>query len=131
MGKSGMVRVFSVLLLSAWAGKAMATEYQIDTAHSDITFRVKHMGISTVTGKFDKFTGSFDVDPKNIKGTKGSAVIEAATINTGNAKRDADLRSENFFDVSKFSQIKFVSKEVRDIDEKDSTCTLIGDLTMK
>jgi polyisoprenoid-binding protein YceI len=122
--------LMSFLAVGALAGAAAATEFQIDPAHSEVTFRVKHMGISTVTGKFEKVEGSFDVDPKNIKGTKGNAVIEVSTVNTGNSKRDSHLKSPDFFDAEKFPQIKFVSKEVKDVNMADSTCTLVGDLTM-
>jgi polyisoprenoid-binding protein YceI len=53
------------------------------------------------------------------------------SISTGNPKRDAHVKSEEFFDAAHFPEMKFVSKEVRDINEKDSTCTLIGDLTIR
>jgi polyisoprenoid-binding protein YceI len=122
--------IISWVFLSAVAGGAGAAEYQIDPAHSEVIFKVRHMGISTVTGRFDKFTGSFDVDPKNVKGTKGNAVIEAASISTGNEKRDAHLRNADFFDVEKNPHIKFSGKEVRDVNMADSTATLVGDLTM-
>ena len=121
----------SMLFAAAIAGKAAAAEYKIDPAHSEIVFKVRHMGLSSVTGRIDKLDGSFDVDPKNVKATKGSAVIEVGSINTNNAKRDEHLRSEDFFDAAKNPQIKFVSKEVKDVNEKDSTATLVGDLTMR
>jgi polyisoprenoid-binding protein YceI len=116
--------------MGVFAGQAAAAEYKIDPAHSEVVFKVRHMGLSTVTGRFDKFEGSFDVDPKNVKATKGSLVIETASINTNNAKRDDHLRSPEFFDAAKHPQIKFVGKEVKDVNEKDSTATLVGDLTM-
>lgn len=120
----------SALVAATFAGQAFAAEYKIDPAHSEVLFKVRHMGLSTVTGRFDKFDGAFDVDPKNVKATKGSLVIETNSINTNNGKRDEHLRSPDFFDAAKNPQIKFVSKEVKDINEKDSTATLVGDLTM-
>ncbi len=131
MNKSGIIQFASLLLASALALSAHAETYSVDTAHTDITFKVRHMGISNVTGKFEKFGGSFDVDPKNIKATKGNLIIDVNSITTGNAKRDGHLKSEDFFDVAHFPEIKFVSKEVRDVNEKDSTATLIGDLTLR
>jgi len=89
------------------------------------------MGISNVTGKFEKFGGTFSVDPKNVKATKGSAEIDVNTINTSNAKRDSHLKSEDFFDAAHYPTMKFVSKEVKDVNEADSTCTLVGDLTIR
>lgn len=118
------------LAVAVLANTAAAAEYTIDPAHSEIVFKVRHMGISTVTGRFEKFTGSFDVDPKNVKATKGSAVIEAASINTNNAKRDEHLKAPDFFDAGKHPQITFKSVEVKDVNEKDSTATLVGELTM-
>ena len=123
--------LLSLLFASALAVGAGAAEYQIDPAHSEIIFKVRHMGLSTVTGRFEKFTGNFDVDPKNVKRTKGSAVIETGSISTTNAKRDEHLKSEDFFDAAHHPQIKFQSKEVKDVNEKDSTATLVGDLTMR
>ena len=131
MKQTRFTPVAALLVGAVLAGGAAAAEYQIDPAHSEIVFKVRHMGLSTVSGRFDKFTGSFDVDPKNVKATKGSAVIEAASINTSNAKRDDHLRSEEFFDAAKFPSLKFVGKEVKDVNEKDSTATLIGDLTIR
>ena len=122
----------SAIAVAACLGLAAAAEtYNIDTAHTDITFKVRHMGISNVTGKFEKFGGSFTLDPKNVKATTGTLTIDVNSISTGNAKRDGHLKSEEFFDVAHFPEMKFVSKEVRDINEKDSTCTLVGDLTIR
>ena len=130
MNRSGIIQLGSMLLVSALAVTARAEIYNVDTAHSDITFKVRHMGISTVSGRFEKFGGTFDVDPKNIKATKGNLTIDASSISTGNAKRDGHLKSPDFFDVAKFPEIKFASKEVKDVNMKDSTATLVGDLTM-
>jgi polyisoprenoid-binding protein YceI len=120
----------TTVLLAGWMA-AGATEYQIDPAHSDILFKVRHMTISTVTGSFPEISGSFDVDPKNLEATRGSAVIKVAGINTNNAKRDADLKSDNFFSADKFPEIKFVSKAVRKVNMADTTCELEGDLTIR
>jgi polyisoprenoid-binding protein YceI len=131
MNRSGIIQLGSMLLVSALAVTARAEIYTVDTAHTDIAFKVRHMGISNVTGKFQKFGGSFDVDPKNIKATKGSLTIDVNSISTANEKRDGHLKGEDFFDAAHHPEIKFVSKEVKDVNEKDSTATLVGDLTMR
>ncbi|MDB5050718.1 MAG: YceI family protein [Fibrobacteres bacterium] len=131
MSKSGIIQLGSMLLVSALAMAAHAETYNIDTAHTDITFKVRHMGISNVTGKFEKFGGTFSVDPKNIKATKGNMTIDVNSISTGQPKRDGHLKSEDFFDVAHHPEMKFVSKEVKDVNEKDSTATLVGDLTIR
>jgi len=128
---SGIHHFGALLLASALAGTAAAETYNVDVPHTDITFKVRHMGISNVTGKFEKFSGSFDVDPKNVKATKGTLTIDVNSINTSNGKRDGHLKSEDFFDAAHFPEMKFVSKEVRDVKEADSTCTLIGDFTIR
>ena len=104
---------FAVLIGST--NFAKAAEYQIDSSHSEIGFKVKHLGISTVSGSFGTFNGSFSVDPKNIKGTSGKVVIDVNSINTANTKRDNHLKSPDFFDAQNFPTLKFESKEVRDI----------------
>src|SRR5690606_843913 len=115
----------------AGAVSVSAAEYTIDAAHSDIQFKVKHMGISTVTGSFGEFSGTFNVDPKNVKATTGSAVIKAASVNTNNERRDNHLKSDDFFNVEQFPEIKFVSKAVRNINMKDSTADLLARLTTR
>ncbi|MEO6096093.1 MAG: YceI family protein [Fibrobacteria bacterium] len=131
MNRSGIIQLGSMLLVSALAVTVHAETYDVDTAHSDISFKVRHMGISNVTGKFQKFGGSFEVDPKNIKATKGNLTIDVNSISTANEKRDGHLKGEDFFDAAHHPEIKFVSKEVKDVNEKDSTATLVGDLTMR
>jgi polyisoprenoid-binding protein YceI len=125
------VAKFSAFAIAACLGLASAETYNVDTAHTDISFKARHMGISNVTGKFEKFGGTFSVDPKNVKATTGNLTIDVNSISTGNAKRDAHLKGEEFFDAAKNPEIKFVSKEVKDVNEKDSTCTLVGDLTIR
>ncbi|MCD6024311.1 MAG: YceI family protein [Fibrobacteria bacterium] len=124
---------FSTLAAVLLAGtlSAHAAEYNIDAAHSDVLFKVKHMGISTVTGSFGEFSGSFDVDPKNVGKTTGSLTIKVNSINTNNAKRDGHLKSDDFFNAERYPEIKFVSKAVRNVNMKDSTADLVGDLTIR
>lgn len=105
-----------------------AAEYTLDPAHSQVVFKIKHLGISTVTGSFEKLSGSFAFDPQNIKGARASATIEAASINSGVEQRDAHLRSPEFFDVEKFPQLTFASREVTAID--GDTFQVHGDLML-
>jgi polyisoprenoid-binding protein YceI len=127
--KQSLSSVAAFLLVGALS--ATAAEYQIDASHSDVLFKVKHMGISTVTGSFAEFSGSFDVDPKKIGESKGSLTIKTASVNTNNAKRDGHLKSDDFFNAEKYPDITFKSKSVRNINMKDSTCDLVGDLTIR
>jgi len=122
---------FKFLAVSGLVASAFAAEYAIDPAHSEIIFKVRHLGISTVTGRFDGFSGSFNLDTKNIGATKGSATIKVKTVNTNDAKRDEHLRSDDFFNAEKFPQIKFVSKAVKNVNNADTTSELVGDLTIR
>lgn len=131
MTLSKSLRFGAFVAVLAGAVSAGAAEYNIDAAHSDVQFRVRHMGISTVTGSFGEFSGTFNVDPKNVKATTGSAVIKVASINTNNDRRDGHLKSDDFFNAEQFPEIKFVSKAVRNINMKDSTADLVGDLTIR
>ena len=77
-----------------------AGTYNVDASHSNIGFKVKHLMISNVTGKFDQFNGSFEYDEKTntLKTLTGN--VEVSSINTENEKRDAHLKSADFFDAS-------------------------------
>jgi len=118
----------ALVLVFALMGISRADHYTIDPVHSKISFSVKHLAISTVTGRFDKFSGSFEFDPKNVKASRGSVKIDAASINTDVAQRDNDLKSPNFLDVAKYPDITFVSKKVTDM--KKGKFRVFGDLTM-
>ncbi|HRP46087.1 MAG TPA: YceI family protein [Trueperaceae bacterium] len=83
----------------------------LDTSHSSVEFAVRHMGIATVRGRFEKFTVQAEVDD-NGQPTYVSAEIDAASINTGNKDRDAHLRSADFFTTDEFPVIKFESTSI-------------------
>ena len=91
-----------------------AGTYNVDASHSNVGFKVKHMMISNVTGKFDKFNGSFEYDEKTktLKSFVGN--VEVKSINTDNEKRDNHLRSSDFFAADKFPEIKFVLERIQD-----------------
>lgn len=100
--------VASVITSSA----LFAGTYNVDVSHSNIGFKVKHMMISNVIGKFDKFNGTFEYDEKtnSLKSLVGE--IEVNSINTDNEKRDAHLKGDDFFAADKFNNIKFVLSKV-------------------
>ena len=85
---------------------ASAALYKVDPSHSNVGFKVKHMMISTVTGKFGNFSGMYDLEKGQFKSLSGA--IKAESIDTGIAKRDDHLRSADFFDTAKFGDINFV-----------------------
>ena len=101
--------------------------YKIDPVHSSISFKVRHF-FSYVNGSFTKFTGTINVDPDHPEKSSVTATIDAASINTGNQKRDEDLRSADFFETEKFPEITFKSKSVKRTGADSGD--IIGDLTM-
>lgn len=119
---------YAAITAFAFALTASAATYTIDSAHSSATFKVRHMMITNVTGEFGKTSGTVEFDPANLALTKVNAVIDATTINTREAKRDAHLKSADFFEVEKYPTITFASKRLERTG--DHKYKLIGDLTM-
>jgi polyisoprenoid-binding protein YceI len=103
--------------------------WQIDPAHSEITFAVRHMMISTVRGRLEKFTGMVNFDEKNPAATTVDVQIEAASINTKEAQRDGHLRSPDFLEADKYPYLTFKSTRVEVLD--DRRAKLHGDLTIR
>src|SRR6186997_1196670 len=104
--------LFLVAALSGGALTAHADEtYKIDPVHSSINFKVRHF-FSYVNGSFKKFEGTIAVDPDHPEKSSVTATIDAASVDTKNEKRDEDLRSADFFDVTKYPKITFKSKSV-------------------
>jgi polyisoprenoid-binding protein YceI len=101
--------------------------YDIDTAHSAAQFSVRHLMISNVKGEFTKVTGTVVYDPANPAASMVEATIDANTINTREPKRDAHLRSPDFFDTAKFPTLTFKSKQVW---KSGNTLQVKGDLTL-
>lgn len=90
-----------------------ATKYSIDTNHSNVSFAVPIMdGLAKVTGKFADFTIDIDYDESDITRSSVKAVIKATSIDTGIERRDAHLRTPDFFEVEKYPEITFESKRI-------------------
>src|SRR5215217_1588435 len=87
--------------------------FNIDKAHSEVGFGVKHMMISTVRGKFTRFDAEVQLDPANVEAAKVTARVEAASIDTGEEKRDGHLRSADFFDAETYPTLTFTSTGVK------------------
>ncbi|HEU4616330.1 MAG TPA: YceI family protein [Kofleriaceae bacterium] len=103
------------------------TSYQIDSSHSNVEFSIRHLMIAKVRGRFSQVAGSLEIDPDDITRSRVTAEIQAASITTAEEKRDAHLRSADFFDVEKYPLITFASTKVeRDGDDLRVT----GNLTI-
>jgi len=103
--------------------------WQIDAAHSGIHFSIRHMMFSKVRGRFVRYSGTIDLDEADFTRSAVSASIDAASIDTGTAQRDAHLRSPDFFDAEKFPELKFRSTRIEKLD--DARYRVVGDLTIR
>jgi polyisoprenoid-binding protein YceI len=92
--------------------RAQAVSWRIDPLHSSAQFSVRHMMISTVRGQFGGVKGMVLYDPKNPAASSVEATIDCSTVNSGEAKRDADLKTAEFFDVKKYPVMTFKSTKV-------------------
>lgn len=102
--------------------------WNIDTTHSDVTFSVKHMLVSKVTGRFNLFKGTLNIDEEHPENSWVEADADASSIDTRDERRDGHLRSADFFDVEKYPTITFKSKKVEA--KGDNEYKVLGDFTM-
>ncbi len=103
--------------------------YKIDAAHSEITFKVKHLMITNVTGSFTKFDATMESAAADFSDAKISFEADVNSISTNNADRDGHLKSDDFFAAEKFPTIKFKSTSFNSNGGSDYTLT--GDLTIR
>jgi polyisoprenoid-binding protein YceI len=111
------------------AAAAQSATWTIDPGHSAATFQVRHMIVANVKGEFGGPVGTASFDPKDLSTLRVEATIDARTINTRNPDRDKDLRSDLFFDVTKYPRITFKSRSVTV--EGPGKLKVLGDLTIK
>jgi polyisoprenoid-binding protein YceI len=110
------------------ATPATTTTWNLDPAHSATEFKVKHMMISNVKGKFTGLTGVLSEHTTDAKLSSVEASIDVATITTGDAQRDGHLKSADFFDAEKFPTITFKSVAVHPAGPGENE--LVGELTI-
>jgi polyisoprenoid-binding protein YceI len=123
-----MPRRLLVAILVAFAAPGLAATWQIDPAHSNVSFSVRHMMVSNVRGEFTKVSGTVEGDEKTPTQAVITATIDAASINTREAKRDDHLKSPDFVDVAKYPTITFKSKRIEPATAGQFKVT--GDLTL-
>ncbi|HVH39049.1 MAG TPA: YceI family protein [Gemmatimonadaceae bacterium] len=103
--------------------------WRFDTGHSAVTFRVRHLGISWVNGRFNTWNGSLVYDPANPTAASVNVRIQTNSIDTESERRDNDIRSGNYLAVDSFPEMTFVSKKVEKVD--DTHLKVTGDLTLR
>lgn len=128
-----MKKLLAITAIStlAFAGSpAMADKYVIDTdgAHASINFRINHLGYSWLIGRFNDFEGEFTYDADNLADSKITVTVNTRSVDSNHSERDRHLRNDDFLDVSKHPEAKFVSKEI--IPGDGDNFQLVGDLTL-
>jgi polyisoprenoid-binding protein YceI len=126
MKKSLIAFGFAVIL--AATASAQSTTWQLDPAHSNAQFSVRHLGISNVQGEFTKLTGTVNLDDQDISKSAVNATIDVASLDTRVPHRDDDLKSDHFFDVAKYPTITFQSTKISSTGE--GTAKMTGNLTI-
>lgn len=121
--------LFSLILFSTFSLMAQKTGWTMDKAHSSVSFSIRHLVISEVTGKFKDFDISLNATKDDFTDAVVDATIKVASINTENERRDAHLRTDDFFNAEKFPEIKFKSTAFEKVGENRYKIT--GDLTIR
>jgi polyisoprenoid-binding protein YceI len=128
MRRHSLLAVTLAVLFAALPARPAVTNYTADTAHSNVGFSIPILGgLSHVGGKFSDFTVEIVYDDKDVTKSTVRAVIKATSINTGIERRDAHLRTADFFDVEKFPEIVFQSTRV---EQKGKQLIAHGTFTM-
>ena len=125
-----MVRKLLIAALATFvlSHVALAAEFKVDTAHTNVGFRVSHLVVSKTTGSFNEFDATFTYDAENMGAFSLEATIQVASIDTNNDRRDNHLRSADFFDVESHPTMTFTSTSVM---MGEDGPVLVGDLTIR
>jgi polyisoprenoid-binding protein YceI len=126
--KKSLIAFGFAIFLAATAVTAQTTTWQLDPAHSNAQFSVRHLGISNVQGEFTKVTGTVELDDQDISKSTVNATIDVSSLDTRVPHRDDDLKSDHFFDVAKFPTITFQSTKIWKTG--DGTAKMTGNLTL-
>lgn len=95
------------------------TKWTLDAAHSELQFKIKHMMISTVTGRFNQFDAAVETDGDDFAQSKIKLTAEVKSISTNNEQRDAHLRTGDFFDAENHPQLIFEGEKMEKIDDEN------------
>ena len=125
MKKVFLTFVFALLSIAGFA----QTIWQVDPMHSSVNFNIKHMGISFVQGRFDKFEGKAATKGNTLDGADMSFSVDVNSINTNVEMRDKHLKSADFFDGEKYPNMTFVTTSITK--DKNNSYILKGKLTIK
>ncbi len=116
------------LLLAAPLALAQATTWKSDPVHSEVDFAIKHMSLTNVHGRFGAVNATVIYDPSNLAKSSVNATIDVTGVNTGETARDNHLKTDAFFDVSKYATATFQSTQV---EKAADGLTVTGNLTLR
>jgi len=123
-----IIAAVATIFALALPAVAPAATWTIDPDHSNVGFKVRHLMVSNVRGNFEKHVGTVEINDRDITKSTVSVTVDTASVNTNVAKRDAHLRSPDFFDVVKYPTMTFVSKKV--VRAGQDRLKITGDLTL-
>jgi len=122
------IAMFTIAAVLVWSTAGVAADvYEIDPVHSHASFKIRHL-VGKVTGRFDKLSGSINVDTLDMTKSSVALTIETASIDTDNDRRDNHLRSADFFDAENNPEITFKSSKIEKTG--DNMYDVTGDFTM-
>jgi polyisoprenoid-binding protein YceI len=114
-GTRGLFAALAVVLTAVMFSApvhAQSSNWQIDPAHANAQFSVRHLSISNVSGQFNKMSGTIQLDDKDVTKSVVNATVDVSSVDTRNEGRDNDLKSDHFFDVAKYPTMTFVSTKI-------------------
>lgn len=116
-----------ILALAAPLALAQTSTWTADSAHSEVDFSIRHLGISNVHGRFGKIAGTIVLNEADVTKSTVTATVDVSTVDTGEAARDSHLKTDGFFDVAKFPTATFTSTSVQ---KKGSNLEVTGNFTL-
>lgn len=121
----------SLVIACLFVGIANAADYVIDTdgGHAFVNFKFRHLGLSILTGTFEKLEGEFSWDPESASDSSVSITIDTRSLNSYHAERDRHMRGDKYLDTEEYPRASFVSTRVEDQGEGDMV--IHGDLTLR
>ncbi len=109
--------------------KTGVSVFDVDPVHSAVIFKIQHMGVSNVYGRFNDVSGTFAIDPADLAGSSVEMTVKAQSVDSGNDVRDEHLRKPDFFNAKQFEEITFSSTSIEKT-EDEGKYLLKGKLTM-
>ncbi|HET6326542.1 MAG TPA: YceI family protein [Planctomycetaceae bacterium] len=121
------IALAALATLLGFASPGLADDYSVDAMHSGVNFKISHLGLSWIQGRFDEFGGRFTIDSSNPEKSSFELTINPASIDTNNQKRDEHLRSPDFLNARQFPSMSFKSTAVHPV---KNGFEVTGDFTM-